>query len=47
MKTDKDFIEYLQKELIDMIYDKEISSDVMKVFNKIIAKWKEATEIKC
>ena len=44
MKTDKDFIEFLHKELVDMMYAGEINGDILKVFHKIIAKWKKATE---
>lgn len=44
MKTDKDFIDFLQKELVDMIYDKKTKSENMKVFNKIVAKWKRGQD---
>ena len=44
MKTDEDFIKFLQKELVDMIYNKEIDGDDMKVYNKIVAKWRKKNE---
>ena len=39
-KKDIDFIEWLRKELVDMLYNDEISSDVMKIFYTLIERWK-------
>lgn len=38
-KTDQEFISFLHKELVDLMYERKISSDVMSVFHQIIGKW--------
>lgn len=32
-------IEWLHKELVDLMYNGELSSNIMDIFHKIIAKW--------
>ena len=34
-------VDWLHKELVDLVFNDEISSDQMKVFHKLIAKWRE------
>lgn len=34
-------IDWLRKELTEMVFNGEISSDIMAVFFKLIARWKE------
>lgn len=42
--TDSDFIEFLHKELVEAMYNREISSDAMTVFHKIISKWRKQND---
>lgn len=46
MRTDKEFIEYLRKELVDLLYERKMSSDVMNIFHKLIHKWEEICQQK-
>ena len=43
---DKDYIsiKWLQKTLVDLLYDRKINHEVMDVFIKIIAKWRRENE---
>jgi len=39
VKDDWISVEYLHKKLVDMVFAREISSDVMQIFFRIISKW--------
>ena len=43
---DKDFIniEWMYKQLTDMLYERKIDHDVMKVFYKLVADWRRKNE---
>ena len=42
----KDYIsiKWLQQALVDMLYNREITHEVMEVFIKLIAKWRRENE---
>lgn len=40
-KTDKEFIQYLYENLINLMYDDELSSDVLKIFYNLTAMWEK------
>ena len=40
-----EFISYLHKELVELMYNNKLSSEHMNVYHKIIAKWKENENI--
>ena len=33
-------IDWMQKQLVDMLYENDLSSDVMKVFFELVERWK-------
>ena len=35
-------VEWLHKQLVDMLYNREIHSDYMSAFHRIIARWEES-----
>lgn len=43
-KTVEEFITWLHKQLIEMMYNKELSSEQMTIYHKLIAKWREENE---
>ena len=43
-KTADDFIAWLYKELIDMIYHRKATSKEMAIYNKLISKWRQENE---
>lgn len=42
--TDNDFIEWLRKELYEMLYNREIDHDVSMVYIRLIHKWRVENE---
>jgi len=42
--TDNDFIEWLRKELYEMLYNREIDHDVLMVYIRLIHKWRVRNE---
>lgn len=45
-KTIDDFITFLNKELVELMFNGEISSDHMSKYHQIITKWKKQEENK-
>ena len=43
-KSADDFIDYLHKELVELMFNNKLSSDHMAIYHQIIAKWKEQNE---
>ena len=44
VKNADDFIAWLYKELIEMIYNRKITSEQMSIYHKLVAKWREENE---
>ena len=44
VKDDYISIKWLHKELIELIYKRKLSSEVMAIFNELIAKWRRENE---
>ena len=45
-KTADDFITWLHKELVELMYENKLSSDHMTTYHKLIAKWRQNNESK-
>lgn len=41
LKSDKKFIEFLHKELVELMFERKINSDTISQFHQIIAKWEQ------
>lgn len=41
MKTDKDFITWFHKKIIDLMYDNKISVEVWKLFQDLVKEWQD------
>lgn len=40
-RSDEEFIDFLRKELIEMMFERTISSEDMIIYHKIISKWEK------
>lgn len=47
-KTDRDFINFLHKELVELMYDREIqgkqAEEILDLFHQIIHKWEQKND---
>ena len=44
MRTDKDFIAWFHKKIVDLVYEKKLSSEVWKLFQEIVKEWEKQNE---
>ena len=44
MKDDYISIKWLHKELVELMYKRKLSSEIMAIFNELIAKWRRDNE---